>query len=722
MIRAFVWLVIRFRYLVVLGCLAGAVASALLLPGLGGSDDAELGGLVAGGTDAAAAEQRSLELFRVPLVSRAVVVHRNPDGLSAREQLAIVRRAVRVSRGDAPLFRTIALAVPVLNTGGLVPSSRERSTTGVTYLYFRESASLNATSSLARSYAASVPVEPGTFAGATGPAPARLEQWHAIEDALPLVELGTLLLIAVVVGVTFRSVGAPLLALAAAGIAYLVAVGVVSWAAAALGVTVPREVEPVMLVLLLGVVTDYAVFYLFGTSRRLEDGAGRVQAAEQTAVQVTPIVLTTGLIVTFGTATILVGRLEFFRAFGPGAALTVLVSVAVSVTFIPAALAVFGRLVFWPSAQGGRRPERERRSFTLRVLTRRPVALVAGVATVAALVVAASGLREANLGFTLLTGLPGGSTVERALFEAGRGFAPGIVSPTEVLVEGDGVGGRERALVRLQSALEELPGVAGVIGPREVPPQVERRVFVRDDAARYALIWNVDPFGGAAVDRLQSLRGELPDLLERAGLPDAQASLAGDTALAAETVDSIVRDIRWIALAALLVNLLFLAVFLRALLAPLYLLAASALGLAAALGATAFVFHTVLGYGDLTYYVPFAAAVLLLSLGSDYTLFVVGRIWQEAERRPVREAIVVAMPRASRTITIAGIALAGSFALLALVPLRPFREFAFAMAVGVLIDTFVVRSLLVPSLVAFFGERSWWPAAKPPVREAARRE
>ena len=104
----------------------------------------------------------------------------------------------------------------------------------------------------------------------------------------------------------------------------------------------------------------------------------------------------------------------------------------------------------------------------------------------------------------------------------------------------------------------------------------------------------------------------------------------------------------------------------------------------------------------MTYYVPFAAAVLLLSLGSDYNVFVVGRIWQTARERPLREAIVEEAPRASSTITTAGLTLGGSFALLALIPLRPMRELALALAGGILLDTFVVRSLLVPSLLALF--------------------
>jgi len=124
---------------------------------------------------------------------------------------------------------------------------------------------------------------------------------------------------------------------------------------------------------------------------------------------------------------------------------------------------------------------------------------------------------------------------------------------------------------------------------------------------------------------------------------------------------------------------------------------------------TTLVFQIWLGHPGLTYYVPFAAAVLLVALGSDYNVFVVGRIWQENRTLPLRDAIRVAAPRASRAIGVAGLALAGSFALLALVPLVPFREFAFAMAVGVLIDSFLVRSLLVPSLMTLFGRFSHWP-------------
>jgi RND superfamily putative drug exporter len=723
-IRLGVWLVLRLRLLVVVGWVAAAVAAHVYLPGLTGADEAELGGLVPRTSHAARVEARSFEHFRVPLLARAVVVQRNPDGLTRAEQERAVRRAVRVSRGEEPLLRTIVFALPILNSGRVVPSSSEEGTTAITYLFFDQNASLGARAALSDTYASQVARAGDHLVGVTGAAPARIAQWHAIEDALPLIEIATVLLIALVVGITFRSPGAPLLALAAAGISYMVGIGVVGWTGDALGLEVPREVQPVMLVLILGLVTDYSVFYLSGVRRSLAAGEGRVAAAEDAARLYTPIMLTTGLIVVFGTASLLLGRLEFFRAFGPGAALSALVSLVVSLTFLPAALAVFGRLVFWPSlATTEHAPSDERRRLGRRLAflgTARPAAFVVAAVAFAALVVCALPLRDGNLGFTLLTGFREGSSVERALEAAARGFEPGIVAPTMILVEGDGVGTRRPALDRLERALAREPGVAGVIGPSAQPERLEKDVFLADDAARYAVVLDSEPLGAAAIDEVRGLQERLPSLVRKSGLGDATVGVAGDTALAGETIDSMLADIARIGLAALAVNFLFLAVFLRSLVGPVFLVAASVLGLAASLGATVFVFQGLLGHGDLTYYVPFAAAVLLLSLGSDYNLFVVGRIWQEARDAPLRDAIADAAPRASRAIAVAGVALAGSFALLALVPLRPFREFAFVMAFGILVDTFLVRTLLVPALIALVGDAGFWPGRRGGAQPAAR--
>src|SRR5207248_6001704 len=152
-----------------------------------------------------------------------------------------------------------------------------------------------------------------------------------------------------------------------------------------------------------------------------------------------------------------------------------------------------------------------------------------------------------------------------------------------------------------------------------------------------------------------------------------------------------------------------IAIFLRALVAPAYLVLTSLLAVFASLGLTVYVLQVLFGYGEVTYYVVFTTAVLLVSLGSDYNVFLVGRIWQEAKRRSLREAVEVAGARAARPIATAGMVLALSFALVAIVPVRAFREIAFAVAVGLLVDAVIVRAILVPAMMTLVGSASAWP-------------
>jgi RND superfamily putative drug exporter len=474
-------------------------------------------------------------------------------------------------------------------------------------------------------------------------------------------------------------------------------------------------------------------------------------------------VLTAGLIVAAGTGALVVGKLGFFRAFGPGLAATTLVALLVSITLVPALLALFGARLFGGKSAEGPNPiedtdahqiERVRRRtgteapgrpapfrqalsrpitavrrtkqlahtaqtsrwrlLIARIAYSRPVSLPIAIACIALLVVLAAGVRSTELGLGFIGALPPSNEVRQASDAAGQGFAPGVLSPTEIDLEQPGIAARRDQLGRLEDLIRREPGVAQVIGPREQPPAPAPQILVgsRGGAARMAVVFDSDPLGAPAIHRYEDLRDRLPGLMRASGLGAPRASIAGETVVASETVHGVLNDLWRIGLVALAVNLVLLMLFLRALIAPLYLAAVSVLGLAASLGLTTFVFQGVLGYDDLTYYVPFAAAVLLVALGSDYNVFVAGRIWDQARWMRLREAIAVATPAAAKAVTVAGIALAASFALLAIVPLRSFREFAFVMAAGVLIDTFIARSLLVPALTSLFGEAAWWPGRR----------
>ena len=602
----------------------------------------------------------------------------------------------------------------------LLPWAREDGTTAVTYLFFDPATSLGHRYELAHRFAERYVSEPGDGgAGVTGALAARIEQEHAISDALPIIEIATVILIALVIGLGMRSLTAPLITLLSAAAAFAVATRAVAQAGEFVDLAVPRELEPLILVLLLGIVTDYSIFYLDETRRRLCAGERRLEAARHATGHITPIVAVAGLIVIAGTATLAVSTLGFFQALGPGLALTAAIGVLVAVTLIPALIAIAGPLVFRGAIRrSASSPSGEVTTGEpglLHSLARSRV-LAAAVALLcgAGLVYAAFEMRDARLGATLIRGLDSDVEARRAANAAGAGISPGIVSTTEVLLEAEGIGDRRERLVRFQRLLEEQPGVAGIVGPRQIPQTGALSAVVArsGDAARYAVVLDSDPFASRAISHVQTLHDRLPGLLSEAGLPGVQARIGGQTSLAAETVQRSLDDFARLAAAALLVNFLFLAFYLRAIVAPLYLLAASALALGAALGLTVFISQSVLGYGEITYFVPFAAAVLLLSLGSDYNVFVVGRIWRAARTRSVPDAVAYAAPQATGSIALAGLAMAASFALLAIVPLVPFREFALVMTLGVLIDSFLVRSILTPALVSSFGELGGWPGKR----------
>ena len=283
-----------------------------------------------------------------------------------------------------------------------------------------------------------------------------------------------------------------------------------------------------------------------------------------------------------------------------------------------------------------------------------------------------------------------------------------------LIVEQPAITARRTALARLQRLLEAQPGIAQVVGPASNPTRRELGAVLagNGNAARYVLVLKADPLGAGAVERIRRLQDATGGLLTRAGLPQARASFAGDSALSQETIDGTTDDLVRVIPAVLLAVMLVLVIFLRGLVAPLYLVAAATLGPLAALGLTVAFFRGVLGHDELTYYVPVAAGVLLVALGSDYNIFLVGRVWDEARRRPLDEAIVAAGAGAARAISAAGIVLALSFGAMGLVPIAAFRELAFVMAAGLLIDAFLVRTVLVPALIALVGYRSGWPGKR----------
>jgi RND superfamily putative drug exporter len=706
--RTVVWL----RWLVVAFWVAVAVVVFAYVPayGSGGSD---LEQLISADNPAVRSELQSVEKFGFPVLSRVAVVQRNPAGLPPAVQAKAVARAKAISDGSDPDAGAIVAAVPVMNTLGLFPGSAEDGTTIVTLLFTDPDVTFGGQQAAAERFVATHFDASDAVVGITGSVPARVEQTRLVLSSLPRLELITVIAVFLIIAIVFRSLVAPLLALAVAGVAIVLTLHIGGAVAQRLGVPVPQETQPLLVALLLGVVTDYVVFYFSAVRTDLAAGTDRLEAARQATARFTPIIATAGATAAAGTGALLVAGSPAFRAFGPGMALAIVIGMLVAVTLVPALLAIFGAAAFWSPlrrrpviavAPVAARPDRPRRGWSW-LLTRRWFAAPVLLLLAAALITMAAPVLHLRLGLSFVEALPADHPARQAAAQAQTGFADGILSPTELLVQGTGVAGRTEELARLQQSLTQAPGVAGVLGPgtQGVPPGLN--VFRATDgtAVRFLLILTDEPLGGTAIRTLSRLERELPGLLRAAGLDGSQASLGGDTAIADVIVDQTVSDLGRIAVAALIANLVFLMLFLRAVVAPIGLLACSVLAIGATLGLTTWVFQDVYGNDGLTFYVPFAAAVLLVALGSDYNIFGIGPAWREARGRPLREALAITLPQSAHAIRTAAVTLAVSLGLLVLVPLRPFRELAFALSVGILIDAFIVRSLLAPMLLSVLG-------------------
>ncbi len=664
----------RWWVLAAVGLLTWVVLGAL--PGVAGAGGG-LSGILSTSGPAIQAQIDAVQRFGLPLLTRVAVVQRDPAGLDPAVVARAAQRAAEIDRarftaGAAPTSEVLAsevlAAVPLLNSPLLLPNAAEADTTIVTYLFTDPTADLFAQNGAAYDYAGRLDPR-DALVGVGGAIPAQIEQGTVIGRELPLVEVATLAAIALIVGANFRSAVAPVITLITAAAGYLLADRAIGSLAGVLGIAAPAELEPIVVALMLGITTDYSIFFLTGMQRRLQLDASDRDAARGAVQEYLPIVLTAGFTVACGVAALVVAESGLFRELGPGLAVTVLVGLVVAVLVVPALLAVLGRWVFWPSritagdtasrspspAGTGSPPVPRSRMIEFLADRRRAAAVAAGAVLI--LVLASVPLLAARSAVAPISSLPADTPARVATEAAAAGFAPGILSPTELIVAAPGIAERRAELSGLDRALQQRSGIASVLSPDDQPLARSLGVFLAPDggAARYLVVFDSDPLGATAIEQLRGLQAALPAMLAAAGLAGAQVAIAGDTAVGLSLVDQADADLGRVALAVGLVSLLLLVLFLRALVAPLYLLVSNVLAVGAALGLTTLVFQVFLGADGLVFYVPFAAAVLLVALGSDYNIFSVGYIWEQARRRPLPEALAIAVPRSTRAISVAGL-------------------------------------------------------------------
>jgi RND superfamily putative drug exporter len=623
--RAIVWA----RLLIIVAWVAGAALATTQLPSGLGSEEAELGSLLPRSSKALEVEEKALRTFGFPLISRSMVVARKEGGFDAAESRAALGYIARTDRGGSGLK-----AIPVAAEGRPLEGGQ----VGDTLLVYLYDAEAGHTVPASEDFATGLRQATGAeTAHITGALPAAAAESHLVEEHILWVEIATVLIVVGILAFYYRSVAIPLLCLAGVGLSYLVADRLLGVVAERFNLPIPEEVQPVIIALLFGVLTDYLVFFVSGFRERLRRGASTVEAASAVTGELLPVISTAALMIAGATMTLSLSGVDFLSAFGPAMAISVLVAAVVSLTFIPACLAIFGRAVFWPrrvepvSEDHEADPESSAaRGKVVGLAARHPI-LVATFCLVL-LLAGASGLRHLELGNPIIRGLPTTSQSRQGYDEATQHIGPGVVGPTMLVVEGEGVGANSGGLASLKEGIEAQPGVASVLGPGQGVAGLPSSVFVAADgsAARYLVVLEADPDGPAAPEILSGLESKLPTLIEESGLQRASFGLTGDTSVNHELTEDTWHAGLKVAPAALAVLLLLLFVLLRSRTAPLYLIGSSLLVVAAALGLTVYVFQGLLDYNEIAFFVPVATAILLLALGADYNVFLISRIWREA--------------------------------------------------------------------------------------------
>jgi RND superfamily putative drug exporter len=454
-------------------------------------------------------------------------------------------------------------------------------------------------------------------------------------------------------------------------------------------------------VLVFGAGTDYALLMVSRYREELRRHEDKHDAIRVALRRTGPVILASGGTVIAALLTLSLAEVTSTSGLGPIGAMGIAMAMVSMLTILPALLTVFGRRAFWPFIpRVGTHGADVTHGVWRRIadwVGRAPRRVWIG--TTAVLVVMACGLTFLNSDLT--SGNQFRNDVDsvqgQKLLEAG--FPAGTNAPTDVLVTD------ESKVDAVRRAVARSRGVAAV------SPHMERGPA----GTKLELTLDQDPYSTRAFDLVPGIR----DAATAAG---GDVLVGGPTAQEYDLRQSATRDNRLIVPIALFVVFLILAALLRAITAPLVLIGTVILSYLAALGIGAFFFENIFDFPGMPPDLPLFAFIFLVALGVDYNIFLMARVREETQGHGTRDGTIRGLAVTGAVITSAGLVLAGTFSTLAVLPLVTLTEIGFTVAVGILIDTFLVRSLLVPALVLEIGDRIWWPSTLAHLAERGRRE
>ena len=535
----------------------------------------------------------------------------------------------------------------------------------------------------------------------TGPAGIMADLTLLTSKILGSILLGTLLLVLVILGIVYRAPLLALLPVVAVAWAYTVASSLLTVGQHLTGAPINGEATALVPILLFGAGTDYTLFILSRYRPTLTRERDAASAMRQALRVVAEPVLASGGVVFLGTLTLTLAANPVNHDVGVALATSIACVLLAGLTLIPAVLTIFGRVAFWPAIPRLGHPEQARVRLWAGVgsfVARHPLA--ATILPVVFLLALATGVLQYQPRFAALDAYlrPSESLQGYAMLK--QAFGPGSLAPTNVVVTSPLSGSTAAAAV--QQALTASPGVASVTS---AGLSRDGRVVL------LAVQLRGDPYAPAAIDLVPQLRSTARHAIAATGA--GQALIGGETATSYDNLVISAADTRTVVALVLVLVSVVLGLFLRSILAPVYLLLINGLTFAAALGLVLYINRSVLNSATASVQLPLYTFVFMSALGADYNIFLLSRVREEVRSYRLPEAIRRSVSSTGGVITSAGIILAGTFCVLTTVPVRDGVETGLAVALGILLDTFIVRSLLVPGITMLIGRQAWWPSKLP---------
>lgn len=554
----------------------------------------------------------------------------------------------------------------------------------------------------------------------TGPVGIQVDATDLFKDADVTLLIATVVLVLTLLLLIYRSPILAIIPLIGVGFAYGVISPLLGFMASKGWIEVDSQAIAIMTVLLFGAGTDYCLFLISYFRDELKRTKDRRRALINAMTNSSGAIAMSGLTVVISLLALLLAKYGAYHRFAIPFSLSIFIMGIASLTLIPALLSVFGRASFYPFIPRTREMEEERakhkgKAVPLQketgkvgkwignVVTKKPWTV-----TIICLVLFGSlAFVSTQIKYTydLLSSFPEDMPSREGFQIISDAYSPGELAPVSVVIDTDGKD------VALQKTLEDYEMAANISSPQNGT--------VNTDIVKYDVTLSINPYSTEAMEEIPVIREKVEETLKEAGVESASSKvwIGGQTATQYDTMVTGDNDAKLIIPVIIGAIALLLIVYLRSIVAMLYLIGTVVLSFAAALGLGWLILHYGFGADAIQGSIPLYAFVFLVALGEDYNIFMVSSIWKKRKVMPLKQAIREGVQETSGVITSAGLILAATFAVLASLPIQVLVEFGLITALGILMDTFIVRPFLVPAITTLLGRFAFWPGKANSVEE-----